>query len=62
MEEPKYDDVILDIIWALQDIAIIRALEYFADDPEALDLINEEFHLILDHLLVHDFPHAGNRY
>ena len=53
------EDIFLDIVWALQDIAIIRALEGLKDDPKAVALINEYFHMLLDHLLTEDLPRHG---
>lgn len=54
------EDIFLDIVWALQDIAIIRALEgNLTHDPKAVALINEYFHMLLDHLLTEDLPRDG---
>jgi len=54
------EDVCLDIVWALQDIAIIRALEpLWNEGPRVIPLIDEYFHLLLDHLLVDDLPRDG---
>jgi hypothetical protein len=55
------DDVFQDIIWALQDIAIIRALENFKEDPRAVALINQYFNLLLHDLLTNDLPRDGLR-
>ena len=53
------EDVFLDVVWALQDIAIIRALENLKDDPRAESLINQYFSLLLDDLLTIDLPRDG---
>ena len=56
---PLDEDIFLDIVWALQDIAILRALENLKDDPKAVALTNEYFHMLLNHLLAEDLPRHG---
>ena len=53
------DDIFLDIIWALQDIAVIRALASFKNDPRVVALINDYFNLLLNDLLTNDLPRDG---
>ena len=56
---PLDEDIFLDLVWALQDIAIIRALADFKDTPRVVATINEYFHMLLDHLLATDLPRHG---
>ncbi|MFB0523165.1 MAG: hypothetical protein ACETV1_05320 [Candidatus Bathyarchaeia archaeon] len=53
------EDLVLDIIWALQDIAVIRIVGANFRDQKGIDVVNEYFHLLLDHLILEDFPKHG---
>jgi len=49
----------LDIIWALQDIAVIQIIGANFKDPKGAAVVNEYFHLLLDHLIAEDLPQHG---